>query len=135
MRQFNFVKDAILEIDGQFITDHNRTPLSVSYERIESSTRTQNGTLRKYHRADKRTVSCNWDNLPPTDNDTVDGGAGAKDIETIYKEGTGVVDVVITYDTGVTENLTMVITSFSLDVESRKSGGTLYSASLELEEV
>ncbi len=36
------------------ITEHNRSDISISVERIEKAVRTSNGTLRKNHIADKR---------------------------------------------------------------------------------
>ncbi len=39
------------------VSEHNRSPLEISVERIEAITRTSNGTLRKNHIADKRSFS------------------------------------------------------------------------------
>lgn len=46
------------------VTDHGRSPLSISVERIESKQRMASGTLRRYVVAKKRTFSCSWENLP-----------------------------------------------------------------------
>lgn len=135
MRQLSFLKDAALKLDDTFVSDHNRTPLQLGFERIESTVRTQRGGLRKYFRADKRSVSCSWSQLPETSADTVDAGMGAKDIEDFVKLNTGAFPVVITFDTGVTESYTMVVDSFDITLESRKPGVNLYSVSLSLDEV
>lgn len=51
--------------NGQLtLSDHSRSPLSVSYEMIENFQRMANGTARKYVIATKRSFSCNWSMLP-----------------------------------------------------------------------
>jgi hypothetical protein len=46
------------------LSDHNRSSLEVSTERIEQRQRMANGTMRSYHIADKLTISTSWDMLP-----------------------------------------------------------------------
>lgn len=46
------------------ISDHGRSPLAMSVERIENKQRMANGTLRRYTVAKKRTWSTSWENLP-----------------------------------------------------------------------
>lgn len=51
--------------NGQLtLSDHSRSPLSVSYEMIENFQRMANGTARKYVVATKRSFSCTWAMLP-----------------------------------------------------------------------
>lgn len=108
------------EID-QFIilSDHNRSPINVSYERIENRQRTVNGTMRSRHIADKIKLSMSWDMLPSRafasapqfDSDsgataltsnsvafTADGGAGGNDLLDWYNENTGPFWVFLAYD-------------------------------------
>jgi hypothetical protein len=66
------------------VTEHNRSDLSVSIERIEQSIRTSNGTLRKNHIADKRRFSMSWSMLPSYRTLTVDGAWGAEDLRQFY---------------------------------------------------
>ena len=66
------------------VTEHNRSPLEINVERIESITRTSNGTLRKNHIADKRSFSVSWEMLPSYRDLTVDGGWGAEDLRQFY---------------------------------------------------
>lgn len=47
------------------ITDHNRSPLDISVERIERSQRMAGGTMRRYVVNKKRNFSCSWELLPP----------------------------------------------------------------------
>ena len=68
------------------VTDHNRAPVNVETERIETKQRMANGTLRKYVVAKKRTWSTSWDMLPSRNDvvgfpGTVDGGLAGEDME------------------------------------------------------
>jgi len=71
------------------VTEHNRAPLSLNVERIESGQRMSNGTLRKYFIADKLNISASWEMLPSFRNETVDGGWGAEDIKNFYESAAG----------------------------------------------
>lgn len=71
------------------VTEHNRTPVELSVERIEQVVRTSNGTLRKNHVADKRSFSMSWDMLPSYRTLTVDGGWGAEDLRQFYLSDDG----------------------------------------------
>ena len=71
------------------LTEHNRAPLSLSTERIESSQRMANGTLRKYFIADKLNLSVSWEMIPSFRNETVDGAWGAEDIKNFYESSAG----------------------------------------------
>ena len=54
------------ELADNFIilSDHNRSPIDFSYERIESRQRTVNGRMRSYHVADKLKINLSWQMLP-----------------------------------------------------------------------
>ena len=71
------------------LTEHNRAPLSINTERIESSQRMANGTLRKYFIADKLNLSVSWEMIPSFRNETVDGAWGAEDIKNFYESSAG----------------------------------------------
>lgn len=66
------------------VTEHNRSDLSVSIERIEKVTRTSDGTLRKNYITDKRRFSASWTMLPSYRTLTVDGAWGAEDLRSFY---------------------------------------------------
>ena len=66
------------------ITEHNRSDISISVERIERAVRTSNGTLRKNYIADKRKFSASWSMLPSYRTLTVDGAWGAEDLRSFY---------------------------------------------------
>ena len=66
------------------VTEHNRSDIGISIERIEKVTRTSNGTLRKNYVADKRRFTISWTMLPSYRTLTVDGAWGAEDLRTFY---------------------------------------------------
>ena len=71
------------------VTEHNRSDLGISIERIEQVTRTSNGTLRKNYIADKRSFSASWTMLPSYRTLTVDGAWGAEDLRSFYLSDEG----------------------------------------------
>jgi hypothetical protein len=71
------------------VTEHNRSDLGISIERIEQVTRTSNGTLRKNYITDKRRFSASWTMLPSYRTLTVDGAWGAEDLRSFYLSDEG----------------------------------------------
>ena len=71
------------------VTEHNRSDLGVSIERIEKVTRTSNGTLRKNYITDKRRFTVSWTMLPSYRTLTLDGAWGAEDLRTFYLSNGG----------------------------------------------
>lgn len=118
------------------VTDHNRAALGVTVERIETSQRMANGTMRRYVVAKKHEWSLSWDNLPsrrsPVKNGqvgltTVDDGWAGEDIENFHNtmdsafkirikggddEFVSVVDPVV-------EEYTVMITDFGKEIIKR----------------
>ena len=54
------------------LTDHNRQPIQIGYEVIETSKRMANGTMRKYVISKKIKASTDWQNLPTLSSNVVD---------------------------------------------------------------
>lgn len=141
-QQFTFYKDAALRFGTNFVSDHGRSPLQISYERISDDVRTQRGFLRRYFRADKRTISCSWNNLPGDSTHTVDFGWGADDLEAFYLATPGLFAITLTYDMEVvaevaqpiSETLNVVFDDFSKTLSSRIFD-PLYQVSISLQEV
>jgi hypothetical protein len=90
------LQNPIIKFGNDFITDHNRSPLSIGIQRIENSKRTANGTLRKSFIADKHTFSLSWDEVPNTKTYTIDRGLGAGDIYDFYRNNTGPFNLTVT---------------------------------------
>jgi hypothetical protein len=57
-------EDEAFVADFKYLTDDNRSPLSVGFERIEFKDRMINGRMRSYHVADKKIFTVSWDLIP-----------------------------------------------------------------------
>jgi hypothetical protein len=62
------------------LSDHSRSPLSVSYDVLGSEQRMADGTMRKNVVAKKKTFSCTWGMLPTVRTFVADGNADARDM-------------------------------------------------------
>lgn len=101
------------------LTDNNRLPIDMSFERIEQRERMINGRMRSYHIADKVSISTSWENVPSrsyasdplfdqstgksplhklTGEYTTDGGAGAVELLDWYSNHPGSFWVYLAYD-------------------------------------
>lgn len=67
------------------LSDHSRAPLSISNTRYEKSIQLSNGLTRKYVIANKRSINLSWSMLPSSASITVDGGAGAYELQKFYE--------------------------------------------------
>jgi len=135
----------------QKITDHGRSPLSISIERIENKQRMVDGTMRRYTVAKKRTWSCDWENLPHSNSaikngrpgmKTADGGWAGQDIENFHNTTDGPFKMRLragmdegkaTTDAAI-EEVTVMITDYSREVIKR-GNSDLWNVSITLEEV
>lgn len=133
------------------ISDHNRQPLDISFERIETKNRMADGTLRRYSVAKKRTISVNWEMFPSkitpsyagkTGIGTVDAGWAGENIEAFYNANDGKffvklrrgIDEAKAISDGTIEVLSVMITDFSKTIEKR-GVVDFWSLSVTLEEV
>jgi hypothetical protein len=73
----------------QKLTDHNRDPISISTEIIETQARMANGKMRKYIVAQKKTISVSWSYVPSKTSETVDLNNSAAWLESFYKSNVG----------------------------------------------
>lgn len=115
---------SLIKFNSVALSEHNRNPMSLGYNRIEKTQRMANGSLRKYFIKDKKTLNVSWEQLPSYSNYTVDGGYGALDIKTFYEGSLGKSSfpVTISYSTqsgSTTETLNMFFTNFSCEVTKR----------------
>lgn len=72
------------------LTDHNRDPIDISTELIETQSRMANGRLRKYVVAAKNNISVSWEYVPSKTSETADLNYGAAWLESFYKSNVGV---------------------------------------------
>ena len=125
------------------VTEHNRSSFTMNPQRIENVKRMSNGTLRKYHVADKYNFSLSWDMLPSYRTLTVDGAWGAEDLRSFYRstEGQGTFRIRVNIAKDGTnqessnyEEYTVNITEASF-VISKRGIQPHWSVSLSMEEV
>jgi hypothetical protein len=108
----------------QKITDHGRSALTESVERIEQKTRMADGTLRRYSVAKKRSWSCSWDMIPSTNSNpkgikTADGGWAGESIEAFHIATNGAFDMQLRRGDGTITTVTVMISDFSKEVAKR----------------
>lgn len=122
------------------VTDHNRTPISISVERIENKQRMANGTLRRYSVAKKHTFTTSWDMLPSKNGvsgamGTADGGWAGMDIENFHNRTNGAFQMQLRRGDGSIETFTVMITDFSKEIQKRGPGIDFWNLDITLEEV
>ena len=76
-------------VNWQKITDHNREPISVSTELIETEARMANGRMKKYVVSQKNTISASWTYVPSKTSETVDKNYSAAWLESFYRSNVG----------------------------------------------
>jgi len=133
MNPMTFAKPRLMRWNDNAITDHNRSDLDVSVERIETSQRMANGTMRKYVIADKRTFSVSWDDLPHAAEYAVDGFWAGREIEAFYNTADAFT-LEITEGDGTVNTYTVVFTDFSKSIKKRGTYDT-WSLDIEMEEI
>lgn len=81
--------NAIMSWSGSKVSDHGRTSLAETNQRIGTDKRMADGTLRRQSISIKRAWSTSWENLPSTNSvangfKTADGGMAGEDMEQFY---------------------------------------------------
>lgn len=129
-----FLKPSLMTWDGNKITDHNRSELGISVERIEERHRMANGTMRRYVIADKRSFSVSWKELPQSKAFTVDGFWGKNEMEDWWDTKPGSFLLRVNYGDGTFENFNVMMTKFEADI-AKRGAYDFWNVSVELEEV
>lgn len=130
-----FVRPRLLRFNGKAITDHNRSELGVSVERIETRNRMANGTLRKYFVADKHTFTVSWTDIPNLASQTVDGFWSGREMNNFYLTNVGPFTLGVTGRDGVERNYTVVFTDFSYSIKKRFAQWEIWDVQATMEEV
>jgi hypothetical protein len=76
-------------VNWQKLTDHNRDPINISTELIETQARMANGRMKKYVIAQKNTITASWTYVPSKTSETVDLNHGAAWLESFYRSNVG----------------------------------------------
>lgn len=71
------------------LTDHNRDPIDISTELIETQARMANGRMKKYVIAQKNTITASWTYVPSKTSETADLNHGAAWLESFYRSNVG----------------------------------------------
>lgn len=130
-----FPKDALVTVNGFRLTDHNRSPLEISVERIAKRVRMANGTMRQYHIADKRTFSMSWTMLPNQDSKTVDGFWGANSINSFFNDTEGEFELGVVKRDGSRTIYRVFFTDYGRSLTKRRGDADYYDVNLTLEQV
>lgn len=130
-----FARPGDAEYATSKLSDHNRSAISMSMERIENKQRMANGTLRKFVVATKKNLKVSWTELPRQDEITVDGNWGAYSMRDFYKAATGAFYVTINYGDGTNEVLHVMFSDFNIKLNKRGTYTDLYDVDFGLEEV
>lgn len=127
-------KPQLMRWNGNPVTDHNRSALSIEVERLEKKQRMANGTLRKYIIADKRGFSCSWEMLPKLTAQTVDGFWGGQAIEDFYNTVPGSFSLELSDADGTVSTYNVMFSDFSRNIVKRGSVD-FWEVSVSMEEV
>jgi len=139
-----FKARSILRLDGDFISEHGRAPLSVSFNQIEQASRMAKGDLRVYQVAKKHKLSTSWELLPSRDAYTVDGYMGGTTLYSLYMNSGEIrVEIWTDAEAAKTERYATIdfqgrVSSFSYTIEKRNLGGIFYdfwNVNIEIEEI
>lgn len=117
------------------VTDHGRSPLSQSVERIETKQRMANGTMRRYVVAKKRIWQVSWNNLPDRATTFLAGGNPGEWIEAWHDDHDGEFLMRLRDGASNLEVVTVMITDFSKEIVKRGSSFDLWTLDITLEEV
>jgi hypothetical protein len=140
------------------LSDHNRQPIGVTYNLIESTDRMANGTLRKFIVARKFVIKVDWKDFPTLDSNLVDyasGSLGAAWLKAFY-EGNSFnpiyVKLMYALDTPQANSIPVAnsyvdsksttgqvynafMTTFSYDVTKRRAGYDYVNLTIEFTEI
>jgi hypothetical protein len=117
------------------VSDHNRSELTVNYDRIENRKRMADGTMRTFVVTQKRNWKTSWEDLPKNDIQTADGFMGAINIKSWYDNHLGSFQVVLTEGDNSTETVWVMFDNFSCKLKKRSSYTDLYDIDMSLVEV
>jgi hypothetical protein len=117
------------------VSDHNRSEIDISYDRVENRKRMADGTMRTFVVAQKRSWKASWKDLPREDVQTADGFMGAASLKSWYDSHLGSFQLVITDGENSTETVLVMFDSFICTLSKRSIYTDLYNVEMALVEV
>lgn len=131
-----FARPSDPEYSSRKLSDHNRSAISLNFDKIENKERMANGTLRKFVVATKKSLKVSWDDLPRQDAYTADKFWGANSIKSFYSSnGNSAFWVTLNYGDGTNEFFQVMFTDFNIKLSKRSLVTDLYNIDFGLEEV
>lgn len=132
---YTYPIDAIMKWNGIEVSDHNRGPLSVTYEKFVIDHRMIDGGLRRLSLGrDRRTFKADWKSLFK-DDATVDGFMGYDSIKEFYESTPGDFDLTISHGDGETETVKVMFQDFNYAIVKRGKITDMYDLSVVMVEV
>lgn len=110
------------------ITDHNREPIDISPELIQSESRMANGTLKKYVIAKKDKISTSWSFVPTKTSECVDENHGAAWLESFYNANVGIPIYVKVVSSEISSNTAAGSAPNDFYFQSGQDGSKVYQA-------
>lgn len=132
---YTFPIDTAMTWDNNPITDHNRGPVSTSFEKIMTEKRMVDGTLRRFVVAEKRTFKVDWKELYTNSDYVIDGFWSFDEMKSFYEKTPGDFVLKLTSGNGDTTSVIVVFRDFSYSISKRGSRTDLCDVSITLEEV
>lgn len=134
------------------VTDHGRSALSASVERIGTDQRMVSGTMRRYTVSKKRTFTMDWENLPDKAvSFLANGTTNGKWLESFYNTADGAflmrlrqgsdseLTTLVRADNIALDDygriFTVMLTDYSKDIVKRGLSFDLWNVSMTVEEV
>jgi hypothetical protein len=117
------------------LSDHNRSPIAVTMDRIENRKRMADATMRTFVVATKRMWKTSWEDLPREDNQTADGFWGSESLIQFYQSTLGSFELVITNGNNETETTTVMFDNFDFKLTKRSRYTDFYDIDLSIVEV
>lgn len=132
---YTYPIDSIMKWNGKEVSDHNRGPLSVNYEKFNTEHRMVNATLRRLSMAsDRRTFKAEWKDLF-NDDMTVDGFMGHDSIKRFYENTPGDFELLITNGDGTTEKIKVMFQEMNYSISKRSANTDFYDIGITMVEV
>lgn len=132
---YTFPIDTAMAWERNPITDHNRGPVSTSYEKIMTEKRMIEGTLRRFVLAEKKTFKVDWKDLYTNSEFVVDGFWSFDEMKRFYENTPGDFVLTLTEGNGTSTSVIVVFKDFSYSITKRGTKTDLCDLSVTLEEV
>jgi hypothetical protein len=126
------------------LSDHSRSPLSITYDVLSKSDRMADGTLKRYVVARKKIIQCQWSMLPTIRAHVADGNADARDMKEFYESNLyRQMDMTMNFHrnhteragTNYSESVAVYWNSFSFEVVKRYKDFDYWNVTAEFLEV